>query len=557
MVTVGIDLGTTNSSIGFVDKGRVTIIPNERGKLVTPSVVAFKKDQVLIGESAKNQAVINPAGTVAQVKRWMGSVHRWEINGQVFTPVQISAKILEYLRAQAEAFLGTGLESAVITVPAYFSEPQRKNTQEAATLAGWKQVKLINEPTAAALAWVVERSFDNGLVLVYDWGGGTFDVSLVRVKNQDFYVLGTTGDAHLGGVDFDEMIFQRALERFSREVGVIDDPGILQQLRQLAEAAKIDLSTENETQIVLPFVGSRKVSHLSLSLTRHEFEQMIGAAVDRTLQLCRQVLEEAKVAPPQLGALVLSGGTTRIPLVRRLLESWSGLSLSQAFNPEEAVCRGASLYTEVCGGASTRRIVDVTAFDLGLEIEGGDFFPLIRANTQLPVHTVRQFTTVEDGQTIVEIHVQQRHGADTSSLGKFLLEGIRPMERGLARIDVAFKLDVDGILTVEARDRHSGVSQELTITQLPSAGAGVPWEEVERLLREAEDIRWDRIPLNLLHRKKEWVDLVLEARAVVVQRDVRRKEELHDRLKEMLLQLRLEGRSAPGDRLEARSAGSR
>lgn len=539
MMTVGIDLGTTNSLVGFQDKDRITLIPNDRGKFVTPSVVAFKGRQVLIGESAKNQAIINPLGTISQVKRWMGSVHRWEIEGQFHTPVEVSSLILSYLKKTAESYLGSETDSAVITVPAYFSEPQRKSTLDAANLAGWKRVKLINEPTAAALAWVIEKGIENGLVMVYDWGGGTFDVSLVRVKDRDFYVLSTTGDTRLGGMDFDEMIFQRALEKFKKSIGKIEDPGILQQLRQLSENAKIELSSEPETQIALPFAGSGSVTHLSMSLTRHEFDQMIRPSVDRTLDLCAQVLQEANIALSSLSALVLSGGTTRIPQVKRRLEEWTGLKLGQGFNPEEAVCRGASLFSDLIQSVSGRKIYDVTAFDLGLEIEGGDFYPLIRANTRLPAQVMRQFTTVEDGQTIVEIHVQQRHGSDLSSIGKFLLEGIAPMERGLPRIDVSFKLDIDGILTVEARDRHSGISQELTITQLPSIGMGTPWEVVESILQEVEMISWDHIPLDLLHRKREWLDLLLEARAVVAQKDVQRKEDVLTRLKEMQLQLRV------------------
>ncbi len=539
MITLGIDLGTTNSLVGFHDKDRITLIPNDRGKIVTPSVVAFRGKQVLVGESAKNQAVINPLGTISQVKRWMGSVHRWEIEGNYHDPVEVSSLILSYLKKTAEGYLGTQTDSAVITVPAYFSEPQRKSTLDAANLAGWKQVKLINEPTAAALAWVMEKGVENGLVMVYDWGGGTFDVSLVRVKDRDFYVLGTTGDSHLGGMDFDEMIFSRALEKFERSIGKIDDPGILQQLRQLSESAKIELSSEKETQIALPFVGNGKVTHLAMNLTRQEFDQMIRPSVDKTLELCAQVFEEASISLSSLSALILSGGTTRIPQVKKRLEDWTGLRLAQGFNPEEAVCRGASLFADMSHSASGRKIYDVTAFDLGLEIEGGDFFPLIRANTRLPAQALRQFTTVEDGQTIVEIHVQQRHGQDLSSLGKFLLEGIAPLDRGLPRIDVSFKLDIDGILTVEARDRNSGISQELTITQLPALGIGTPWEVVEGLLQEVEDLSWDRIPLDLLHRKKEWLDLLLEARAVVARRDVQRKEDVYSRLREMQLQLKV------------------
>lgn len=536
MTTVGIDLGTTNSLVGFSDKGRISLIPNERGKVVTPSVVAFRGQQILIGESAKNQAMVNPKHTIAQVKRWMGGAQRWEIEGKIYTPAEISSLILKHIKTYSEEYLGKSLDSSVITVPAYFSEPQRKDTVEAAHLAGWNRVKLINEPTAAALAWVEEKQFQQGLVLVYDWGGGTFDVSLVRVKNQDFFVLSTTGDSHLGGMDFDEMIYQRALKEFESKVGTIDDLSILQQLRQLAENAKVELSTERETQISLPFVGLNKISHLNLTLTRSEFEGMIQQSVNKTLLLCHQVLEEAGVVPAQLSALVFSGGTTRIPLVRRRLEDWSGLRGSQGFNPEEAVCRGASQFADWEDSHSKYRIVDVTAFDLGVEIEGGDFFPLIKANTQLPAKAERLFTTVEDGQTVVEIHIQQRHFQDRSSLGKFLLEGIAPLGRGQARIDVSFFLDIDGLLTVKAQDLNSGISQELTITQLPSAGQDLKWDEFEKVLSEVQDIKWEKIPLQLLHRKREWLELIVDAKAVFDTKDNRRKDEVYTRLKELVLE---------------------
>ncbi len=538
---MGIDLGTTNSLIGLFLKDKISLIPNERGKWSTPSIVAFRAGEVLIGETAKNQSVINPSGTVSQVKRMMGTDHVYNIQGKAYSPSQVSSQILTYLRKCAETYLDEKIESAVITVPAYFSEPQRRDTLKAAEFAGLTTSRLINEPTSAALAWAFEKRLEEGTFIVYDLGGGTFDVSLVRVRGDDYRVLATAGDTRLGGLDFDQMIYSRALEHFEKEIGTITDPSLLQQIRLLSEVCKIDLSTQKSSVLSLPFAGNKSSTHLQFSLTREEWESLLKPWVEKTLRLCDQVLDSAEILKPQLTDLVFSGGSTRIPLIKKRVEEWAGMRIAAGFNPEEAVCRGAAQFASLKTQGRKEKIYDVTAFDLGVEIEGGDFFPLMGANSPLPANVTRQFTTVADEQAIVEIHVQQRHSTDVSSLGKFILGGIQPQTKGIPRINVRFSLNQDGILSVQAQDTASGASQELMIKNLPAAGHGhgPSWEDLERLIQAGSEISWERMPLSQLKWKKDWVTFLTEAKSVFLRKETAQLESSIFALEGLLGELRL------------------
>jgi len=468
---LGIDLGTTNSAAAFLDGEEPRIIPNDRGNRITPSIVAFLgENEVLVGEAAKNQAVINIEKTVLSIKRHMGTDRTYTIDGITYRPEQVSARILQKLRYDAENYLGEPVDQAVITVPAYFSEKQRRATQEAGKLAGLKVRRIINEPTAAALAYAYEIE-RNSNILVYDLGGGTFDVTFLVKEGDRFEVKATCGDNTLGGVDFDDRLLDAVVKDFSEKSGMDlgKDRIILQQLREQVEKAKIELSSRETAMVALPFAGGgSQPVHLSFTITRKFFEDLIRKDIERTVELSLKAVREAGAKPKNVQSLILAGGSSRIPLVRRLLAAEFDAEPEKKINPEEVVALGASVQASILSGEiGDIALKDITPFPLGLEIEGGRFFHIIEKNSPLPVQGSRVFTTVTDRQSSVEIHVLQgeaEKAPENTSLGRFLLSGIREGRRGEPRIKVDFTIDADGLLEVKAKDVDTGVHQQVTVT---------------------------------------------------------------------------------------------
>ncbi|MBC7331793.1 MAG: molecular chaperone DnaK [Synergistetes bacterium] len=490
---VGIDFGTTYSAIAFMAGERPEIIPNRRGRRVTPSIVAFSKNgEILVGEPAKNQAILNPERTISSIKRYMGTNYKVEIDGKEFRPQDIAALIIRKLKEDAEEFLGERLTEAVITVPAYFSDSQRQATKEAGELAGLKVLRIINEPTAAALAYGLGRNRDKGelRVLVFDLGGGTFDVSILEIAEGVFEVKATSGDNRLGGDDFDERLMDYLIEQFKRETGIdlSQDKMALQKLKEEAERAKIELSDVYETEINIPFIAADETGpkHLLFSLKRDLFEDLIGDIVERVEEPVLQALEDASLSPEDIDQVLLVGGSTRVPLVQRKVKELLGKDPLRGVNPDECVALGAAIQAAMIKGEVTGIVlVDVTPLSLGVETVGGIFTKIIERNTPIPTSASRIFTTVADNQTTVEIHVLQGErpiAEENISLGRFQLTGIRPAPKGVPRIEVTFSIDVDGIVHVKAKDLDTGKEQKIEIKGIKE----VPPDEVEKIIREAE-----------------------------------------------------------------------
>ncbi len=468
---IGIDLGTTNSSAAFYDRRELTVIPNSRGRRLTPSVVTFDKNGTpLVGESAKNQALVNGDSTVVNAKRYMGSDHIFEINGKGFSPQEISSYILKSLKNDCERYLGENITEAVITVPAYFNERQRKDTIEAGRLAGLNVRKIINEPTASALIFADKKNEDRTL-LVYDLGGGTFDVSLLRKEGNKFIVIASNGESSLGGIDIDELLYKKVARYFSLKTGIDinKDKVLVQHLRNRVEEAKMELSTRASAQISIPFIGTgSKVAHLSFNITREEFNKMIRPLVDRTMNLLDKTLRESHMKRSDIDNLVLSGGASRTPLVRETLNSRFGFSLEKQVNPEESVTLGAAFQGFlISNGHKAIEIQDVVSHSLGVEIDDGSFIPIIIKNSSVPSVRFQTFTTVADNQSSVEIKIlegENRSASENSPYGRFLLSGIRKGRKGDPRIKVAFKVDSDGLLHVKAKDLDTGIRQNIIFT---------------------------------------------------------------------------------------------
>lgn len=467
-MVIGIDLGTTNSAVAFMDGGEPVVIPNDRGNRITPSVVAVgDSGDILVGEAAKNQAVINAENTVVAVKRRMGSSEVITLADRAYSPEEISSFILRKIRLDAEAYLGTEVREAVITVPAHFSERQRTATKEAGRLAGLSVLRIVNEPTAAALAYAYKTE-ESHHILVYDLGGGTFDVTCLVKHDESFHVKSTFGDNHLGGVDFDRLLLEKVLEHFEAESGlsIRDEPVLLQQLLELVENAKIDLSTRESTLIALPFIaGAGRPVHLSYTVRRDEFDALIQELVSRTVKLTLKAVREAGFGTRGIDSLVLSGGSSRIPLVHTYLRRALGLEKVALVNPDEIVAMGAAVQASLLSGAKGS-VHDVLSYTLGVEIEGDQFVGILDRNTPIPASAKRVFTTVADDQSAVEIHVLQ--GEETSasfniSLGRFLLSGIREARRGEPRVEVSFDVDADGIVHVSASDVDTGARQQISL----------------------------------------------------------------------------------------------
>ncbi len=487
---VGIDLGTTNSLIAYLEGGRPVIIPNAEGNRLTPSVVAFTKDgQLLVGEPAKRQAIINADRTVRSIKRNMGTNYKVRIDAKEYTPQEISAMILRKLKNDAEAYLGEKIEKAVITVPAYFSDAQRQATKDAGAIAGLDVVRIINEPTAAALAYGLDKE-GHQKILVFDLGGGTFDVSILEIGEGVFEVIATAGNNRLGGDDFDERIVNWLIENFMGEHGINlkEDKTALQRLYEAAEKAKIELSSKISTEINLPFIAMKGNTplHLSYTLTRAKFEELTYDLVEKTKGPTERALSDAGLSPSQIDKIILVGGATRMPCILDWIKKYFDREPQRNVNPDEAVALGAAIQAGVIGGEIRDIVlVDVTPLSLGIETLGGVFTKIIDRNTSIPVSKSQIFTTAADYQTSVEIHVLQGERAlakDNISLGRFMLDGIPPAPRGIPQIEVTFDIDVNGIVHVSAKDKATGKEQRITI----SNAIRLDENEIKRMTEEAK-----------------------------------------------------------------------
>jgi molecular chaperone DnaK len=488
---VGIDLGTTNSVISTLEGGEPKIISNAEGHRTTPSVVAFAKNgEVLVGDQAKRQAITNPDRTVRSVKRHMGTDWSIEVDGKAYNSQEIAARILMKLKRDAEAFLGEDVTQAVITVPAYFGDAQRQATKEAGQIAGLEVLRIINEPTAAALAYGLDKGDEDHLILVYDLGGGTFDVSVLEIGEGVFEVKSTHGDTKLGGDDWDQRVVDWLVEGFKNDNGVdlSTDAMAMTRLREAAEKAKIELSSVMETEINLPFITATNEGpiHLLRKLTRSEFEQMTDDLVQRTEMPFKEALKDAGVTMNEIDHVILVGGSTRIPSVQALVNELAGKEPNRGVNPDEVVADGAALQAGVLmGDVKGILLLDVTPLTLGVETEGGVSTKMIERNTTIPTRRSEIFTTAADNQPEVEIHVLQGERAmanDNKSLGRFKLPGIAPAPRGVPQIEVTFDIDANGIVSVSAKDLGTGKTQQVTIT----GGTALSDDDIERMVKDAE-----------------------------------------------------------------------
>lgn len=486
---IGIDLGTTNSCVSVIEGGEPVVITNPEGNRTTPSVVAFKDGDTIVGEAAKRQAITNP-NTISSIKRHMGEKYSVDVDGKTYTPQEISAKILQYLKSYAEGYLGETVNKAVITVPAYFTDAQRQATKDAGRIAGLEVERIINEPTAAALAYGADKTEQDKTIMVFDLGGGTFDVSILELGGGVFEVVATSGDNHLGGDDFDNAIANYIVEEFKKANGIdlSQDKMAMQRIKEESEKAKKELSTTQQTHISMPFISANESGplHIDMDLTRAKFDELTKDLVQRTLKPVQDALKDAELTKNDIDEIILVGGSTRIPAVQELIKKELGKEPNKSVNPDECVAMGAAIQGGVLAGdVEDLVLLDVTPLSLGLEVMGGLYDVVIERNTTIPTTKTKVYSTAVDNQPSVDIHVLQgerKMAADNKTLGRFQLTDIPPAPRGVPQIEVSFNIDANGIVNITAKDKGTGKEQSITIT----SDTNLSEDEIEKMIKDAE-----------------------------------------------------------------------
>lgn len=486
---IGIDLGTTNSCVSVIEGGEPVVITNPEGNRTTPSVVAFKDGDTIVGEAAKRQAITNP-NTISSIKRHMGEKYSVDVDGKTYTPQEISAKILQYLKSYAEGYLGETVNKAVITVPAYFTDAQRQATKDAGRIAGLEVERIINEPTAAALAYGADKTEQDKTIMVFDLGGGTFDVSILELGGGVFEVVATSGDNHLGGDDFDNAIANYIVEEFKKANGIdlSQDKMAMQRIKEESEKAKKELSTTQQTHISMPFISANESGplHIDIDLTRAKFDELTKDLVQRTLKPVQDALKDAGLTKNDIDEIILVGGSTRIPAVQELIKKELGKEPNKSVNPDECVAMGAAIQGGVLAGdVEDLVLLDVTPLSLGLEVMGGLYDVVIERNTTIPTTKTKVYSTAVDNQPSVDIHVLQgerKMAADNKTLGRFQLTDIPPAPRGVPQIEVSFNIDANGIVNITAKDKGTGKEQSITIT----SDTNLSEDEIEKMIKDAE-----------------------------------------------------------------------